>query len=92
MCLVRGHNASLDPQLLGLKSSTLPPSHCALKKMQCSFITPVMPYGIASYFVCCMFFFLFFTANYVDPAFSRSLFEPCHKIAAINVALMQQPF
>ena len=86
----RGHNASLDPQLLGLKSSTLPPSHCApfavcgpatprsqvkhstteplrplccLKKMQCSFITPVMPYGIASYF----------TATYVDPASSGSL-------------------
>ena len=25
----RGHSASLDPQLLGLKSSTLLPSHCA---------------------------------------------------------------
>ena len=61
MCLAQGHNASLGPQLLGLKSSTLPPSPlCYLKKMQCSFITPVMPYGIASYFVCCMFFFLFF--------------------------------
>ena len=35
---------------------------CCLKKMQCSFITPVMPYGIASYF----------TATYVDPASSGS--------------------
>ena len=29
MRLARGHNASSDPRLLGLKSSTLPPSHCA---------------------------------------------------------------
>ena len=32
------------------------------------------------------FFFFFFTANYVDAASSGSSFEPCHKIAAINVA------
>ena len=54
MRLARGHYASLDPQLIGLKSSTLPPSHCVplccLKKMQCSFINPVMAYGIANYY------------------------------------------
>ena len=39
-------------------------------------------------FVCCMFFLFvcFFTANYVDSA----SFEPCHKIAAINVAFLHE--
>ena len=45
-----------------------------------------------------VFFFLFFflgggggvTANYVDPASSGSAFEPCHKIAAINVAFLHE--
>ena len=81
MRLARGHNVSLDPQLLGLKSSTLPPSHfapfCCLKKMQCSFINTVN-----------VVFCFFFTANYVDPASSGSSFEACHKIAAINVAFL----
>ena len=58
-CFVPGCFVRL-PQLLGLKSSTLPQSHCVplccLKKMQCSFINPVMSYGIAS----CFFFFFFF--------------------------------
>ena len=47
-----------------VKTSTTEPLRplCCLKKMQCSFITPVMPYGIASYF----------TATYVDPASSGS--------------------
>ena len=36
------------------------------------------------------FFFVFFTANYVDPASSGSSFEPCHKIAAINVAFLHE--
>ena len=35
-------------------------------------------------------FLFFFTANYVDPASSGSSFEPCHKIAAINVALLHE--
>ena len=92
MRLARGHYASLDPQLLGLKSSTLPPSHCVslccLKKMQCSFINPVMSYGIADISFAARFvLFNFFTANNVDPASSSSSFEPCHKAAAIiNVA------
>ena len=36
------------------------------------------------------FFVCFFTANYVGPASSGSSFEPCHKIAAINVALLHE--
>ena len=70
MRLARGHNASLDPQLLGLKSSTLPPSYCAplccLREMQCSFINPVMLDKIVytgllviSFAAC--FFFAFFS-------------------------------
>ena len=40
-----------------------------------------------AHFFCC-----FFTANYVDPASSGSSFaiEPCHKIAAINVAFLHE--
>ena len=64
-------NSSVSSQAL-YHRATAPP--LLFEEMQCSFITPVMPYGIASYFVCCMFFFFvfFFTATYVDPASSGS--------------------
>ena len=60
MRLARGHYASLDPQLLGLKSnSTTEPLRPALLNL---LINPVMSYGIASYFpfAACFFFFFFF--------------------------------
>ena len=63
----RGHNASLDPQLLGLKSSTLPPSHC----VPLLFEENAMQFYYPSYqwlchtgllvisFAACFFFFFF---------------------------------
>ena len=97
-------NASCSKTQCSLKSSTLPPSTCApppppppccLKKMQCSFINPVVPHGIASYFVCCMFFFLlFFIANYVDPASSRSSLDCRHQCGmnATSLNRMQRAY
>ena len=89
-------NSSVSNQALYHRATTHPPPPpCCLKKMQCSFINPVMPDKIVHMgllvisFAAC-FLFVFFTANYVDPASSGSSFEPCHKIAAINVALLHE--
>ena len=70
MRLARGHNASSDPQFLGLKSSTLPPSHCAplllFEENDCSFINTVMRDKIVYTgllvisFAACFFLFYFF--------------------------------
>ena len=100
MRLARGHNASLDQQLLGLKSSTLPPSHCApfavLRKCNVVLLTQLCRIKLfirnCYLFRLLHFFYFFFTANYVDPASSGSSFaiEPCYKIAAINVAFLHE--
>ena len=80
MRLARGHNASLDPQLLGLKSSTLPPSYCALlcclREMQCSFINPVMLdkivyTGLLVISFAAWFFFGFFHSKLGCPCLER---------------------
>ena len=83
----RGHNASLDPQLLGLKSSTLPPSHCVpllFEENAMQFYYPsyqwlchtgllVISFAACFFFFFFFFFFVFFfTATYVDPASASS--------------------
>ena len=61
----RGHNASLDPQLLGLKSSTLPPSHCApfavWRKCNAVLLSQLCHTGllVISFAACFFFFFSF---------------------------------
>ena len=73
-----------------------PPPLCCLKKMQCNTVmrdkivyTELLVISFAACFFC-FFFVCFFTANHVDPASSGSSFEPCHKIAAINVAFLHE--
>ena len=88
-------NSSVSSQAL-YHRATAPP-FCCLKKMQCSFINTVMRDKmvykgllVISFAACFFVFWVFFTANYVDPASSGSSFEPCNKIAAINVAFLHE--
>ena len=94
----RTRDSSVSSQAL-YHRATAPPPLCCLKKMQCNTVmrdkivyTGLLVFSFAACFLCLFFFFVFFffTANYVDPASSGSSFEPCHKIAAINVAFLHE--
>ena len=91
----RTRDSSVSSQALYYRA-TAPPPICCLKKMQCNTVMrdKIVYTGLLVIsFAVCFFFFLcvcFFTANYVDPASSGSSFEPCHKIAAINVAFLHE--
>ena len=87
----RGHNASLDPQLLGLKSSTLPPSHCApfavWRKCNAVLLPQLCHTGllVISFAACFFFFFFFFFVFFFTATYATSI---CSHLFSLRLQMM----